>query len=1094
MLGMRLFITSAPDDLEPHRGTAETLARELGFRVLARQPTNVVGNVERSELPVPARVRHVATADAVLALVGHRRGEAPPPEFGGDSFHPWAWWEVRAAFDRGLPVTVLMAADESAAERVEADPLADSVIRDFRAELTRLAALFEADDLEGFRFQAREALAAIRSRGNPGGERPAAAQPAGRVSTVRETGPRRWPPPSLPASPYPVLLPYTHPDLLAGRDRELREIVRLLERPLPILGLHAASGTGKSSFLGGGLVPGLRAEGRPVAFERRALEPGLVRRLLGDLVIESAPIDDRDCHGFVDRMRELRDRTGAPPILILDQLECLFGAGDDADQGARQARGVVASLLAASVQRLSGLGEPPCRWLLAYRREFHGRVYEWLRDLSKDLLSRGPVGVSLPRDLGAADRFQSWSLPALGTPPPKVEGRAEAAAQIFREVIEKPLTLTGDDGTPIYPYRFAAGHAERLACLFGEARIARRNAPLAPELQVVLAHLLQQAGPGAEGTVVEVRVPENAAALLDHALEEHLRRSLDFAFPSRYSATKGSESRLSRTRALLALRELADLDGRLSAGQTSGVLARAIGDDGRDVLERLATAQTRIVLLQSTAEAGAEAEEPVYRLSHDRMAEVIVRQVDDEGTYAGLGIDADLLALRRFVALKCRLFSAGEQEQATAISKSRLREIERFADCLLFDEPGRRWWRACLERRNREQRRAAKVFTVAAGVVASLILVVALWTGRILEIREQLDTVERGDPEASFAALASLSTELGVDADRIFQRLARRRAPFDILERGLGGIDGEARGAAVLRATEWLLPLQRETAPMDPQWIASIAWALDFFAWPEAALRSRAEALRAELLRPLREARPPPPPPVPDDSGWVVIPAGTFRMGLDPGEEPDGDPFEETPAHRVTISAFRLQAREVTVGEIRRLMPDYSFPGAAELPAGYIDWYEAYTYAAWLGGRLPSEAEWEYAARGDCPHPFCKGDGSQAEVDEVAWWTRNSVDAKSGEPGRKPVGQLEPNPWGLFDIHGNVHEWTADWTGPYSEEPATDPPGPAGSPGRLRSFRGSSAVYTRFLIGPSRRGAHAPHSRIPQIGLRVAVPLERPLP
>lgn len=1080
MIAMRLYIASTAEELEPHRCVAEALARELGFRVLGGEPADSGPDA------VVVRARRVATADTVLAIVGHRRGEAPPPELGGDGFHPWAWWAVRSGFDRGLDIRVLMAADGCSRVPPESDPTARAVMRDFRAELARLAVFFDGDDLEDFRLRLREALSAARDEPHPAASRPA---------TV-EAGLRRWPPAPLPPSPYPVLLPYSHSALLAGRDRELRELRRLLARPVPILGLHAASGTGKSSILGAGLVPGLRAEGRPVAFERYPSEPGLVARLLGDLLVSPIAMDDDDARGFVDRMRGLRDLSGSPPILILDQLEDLFrGRQPDAaatGDGVRRSRQVVARLLAASVQRQAGLGEPPCRWLLAYRQEFHGRIFQWLGDLSGDLSDE------LPYDLTGVDRFQAWALPPLGTPPSGTaalgtEARKEAAARIFRAVIEKPLGLRGDDGRLVYPYRFEPGGIERLARLFGEARATRRNAPLATELQVVLAHLLQGAERAAVGIVREVRVPEEPSAILDHALEDHLKRSLDFAFPTRKSARADPESRRRRTRALLALRELAGLHGQPEEGRPVGVLARAIGEDGYDVLDRLSTARTRIVFLQTSGtEAGdsAQAGEPVYRLVHDRMAEVIVRQVDDEGTYAGLGIDADLLALRRFVALQRQHFSSGEVEQATAIPTAHFRAITHHADCLLWDEQGHSWWRACQLRRKRERSRSVRLLWAAGVLVAVLLSAVGLWASRTIEIRELLATVERGDPAAAFAALDRLGRESGLDRDRLLDRLARRERPFDVLERGLGGVEAAARGPAVLRVAQLLLLLQRERTPEDPRWIASIVWALDFFARPEPALGRRAEALRDEILRPLRAAHPPPPTPERDDPAWSELPAGTFQMGLDPGDAPDGDPFEESPAHTVTISAFRIMTHEVTFGEYRRLVPDSPFREPPAWPAGYISWYDAYTYAAWLGGRLPTEAEWEYAARAGCQYASCKADGSEAELGEVAWWTGNSVDARTREPSRKPVGLLEANPWGLYDIYGNVHEWTADWAGPYAGTAETNPAGPPSAPGQLRIFRGGCALYSPTPIGASRRGAHGPGAKIPQIGFRVVLPLE----
>jgi formylglycine-generating enzyme required for sulfatase activity len=150
---------------------------------------------------------------------------------------------------------------------------------------------------------------------------------------------------------------------------------------------------------------------------------------------------------------------------------------------------------------------------------------------------------------------------------------------------------------------------------------------------------------------------------------------------------------------------------------------------------------------------------------------------------------------------------------------------------------------------------------------------------------------------------------------------------------------------------------------------------------------------------------------------------------------------DERPKHTVTLSPFRLLVRPVTNGECRRLVTGST--GDDDLPAVRVTWYQAYAYAAWLGGRLPTEAEWEYAARAGSRHAYCDRHGSPATLEKVGWYGGNS--------GGKlhPVQQLEPNPWGLFDMYGNVWEWVADWFGTYSAEPQNNPWGPLSGDGRV---------------------------------------------
>ncbi|MEO1366622.1 MAG: serine/threonine-protein kinase, partial [Acidobacteriota bacterium] len=133
---------------------------------------------------------------------------------------------------------------------------------------------------------------------------------------------RRWSPPPPPGEPYPVLLPYRHRQLLAGRDGEIDRLRAWLELPRPIVGLSAISGTGKSSLLAGGLYPDLWRHGRPAALERYPADPGIAGRLLGGLldVTGGVALSDGDLDGFVALLERSRALAGGvAPVLIVDQ-------------------------------------------------------------------------------------------------------------------------------------------------------------------------------------------------------------------------------------------------------------------------------------------------------------------------------------------------------------------------------------------------------------------------------------------------------------------------------------------------------------------------------------------------------------------------------------------------------------------------------------------------------------------------------------------------------------------------------------------------------------------------------------------------------
>ena len=128
--------------------------------------------------------------------------------------------------------------------------------------------------------------------------------------------------------------------------------------------------------------------------------------------------------------------------------------------------------------------------------------------------------------------------------------------------------------------------------------------------------------------------------------------------------------------------------------------------------------------------------------------------------------------------------------------------------------------------------------------------------------------------------------------------------------------------------------------------------------------------------------------------------------------------------------------------------------------------------------RMPTEAQWEYAARAGSKSAYCFGDG-RINLDQYAWYRKNSGDMTH------PVGLLRPNAWGIYDMHGNVHEWCADWfdRNYYANSPTADPQGPA--TGLARALRGgdwgSADWYCRCAI----RSLSAPSRCSPRVGFRV---------
>ena len=219
-------------------------------------------------------------------------------------------------------------------------------------------------------------------------------------------------------------------------------------------------------------------------------------------------------------------------------------------------------------------------------------------------------------------------------------------------------------------------------------------------------------------------------------------------------------------------------------------------------------------------------------------------------------------------------------------------------------------------------------------------------------------------------------------------------------------------------------------------------------------------------------------------SNMVTIEGGTFTMGAT--SEQGSDAYDdEKPTHSVTLSSFYLCKYEVTQALWRAVMGENpsNFMGD-NLPVEEVSWNDCQTFITRLNSltgknfRLPTEAEWEYAARGGNRSRGYKYSGSDNLYD-VAWSSENS--------GEKtyPVGSKSPNELGLYDMSGNVEEWCSDWYGTYSSSSQTNPTGPSIGSDRVR--RGGSWHHGARGCRSSMRFNFAPDSRNYFIGLRLAL-------
>jgi formylglycine-generating enzyme required for sulfatase activity len=285
-----------------------------------------------------------------------------------------------------------------------------------------------------------------------------------------------------------------------------------------------------------------------------------------------------------------------------------------------------------------------------------------------------------------------------------------------------------------------------------------------------------------------------------------------------------------------------------------------------------------------------------------------------------------------------------------------------------------------------------------------------------------------------------------------------------------------ASGDAVCDLLEALATRDRPAPPLTP--IGARAHKAHW--WPAVAAAAAivvafvaVRGLRAHPSRPAPAAAPGRCP-----QGTLLVPGGAFHMG-----SPDGDGApDEHPRHAVTLSPYCIDRTEVTVAAYAACVAagacsapamtvNWSSYSGNDLklfnqacngsdrpnhPINCVDWVQAAAYCAWRGGRLPTEAEWEYAARGgdDRIHPWGSDPPSARRLNAcgaecVAAASRDGIprkalyDADDGWPTTAPVGSYPEgaSPFGVLDMAGNVWEWTADWYGPYPDAAQTDPQG-----------------------------------------------------
>jgi len=247
------------------------------------------------------------------------------------------------------------------------------------------------------------------------------------------------------------------------------------------------------------------------------------------------------------------------------------------------------------------------------------------------------------------------------------------------------------------------------------------------------------------------------------------------------------------------------------------------------------------------------------------------------------------------------------------------------------------------------------------------------------------------------------------------------------------------------------------------------------------------------------------------DSNLIFIEAGKFKIGSKNGEK------DEKPAHKVKLSDFYISKYEITNAEYviflnsegnklenntlwintkgkwnnitcRITKKDNKFiveKGFGNYPVNFVSWYGANAYCKWKGGRLPTEAEWEYAAYGGTPVKTCgrmsKKHANNINIDSLAWYKSNS------KRNLYPVGLKIPNKLGIYDMQGSLWEWCADWYNEdyYKKKEKKNPK--CTKKADFKVIKGGSWANDKKMLRISNRNGRNPNSNKVNIGFRIVM-------
>ncbi|MGB4805351.1 MAG: SUMF1/EgtB/PvdO family nonheme iron enzyme [Anaerolineae bacterium] len=637
------------------------------------------------------------------------------------------------------------------------------------------------------------------------------------------------------------------------------------------------------------------------------------------------------------------------------------------------------------------------------------------------------------------------------------------------DAIRKPAELAGRP--------FAEGVAEQLADNLRQVRVPGRQDTVAGQyvepvqLQVVCYQLWENIQNRPLGLITTTDLAE--AGDVDRALTQFYEETLAAALADPVAA--GVSERQMR----------AWFDEKLITEEgTRGLVHQDADETGR-----LPNAVVRALQRRFLVRAEARGGDTWIELVHDRFVEPIrasnaawfpqhlsalQRQAtlwDEQGRSSGLLLrDAALAEAEAWTADHAGELESHEQEFLDACREAR----------------------AAAEREQRQSRRI-RILGVVAGIVAMLAIALAIWGWRssVEATRQKKIAVEK-------SALAQVQLDLQAGLSLLQEAYALKEK-------------GDAQGAIdkfqAAKATQTDLGIDVETEIADVRRQVATQWVQE----GEALAKNRDFPAAEAKFKAALALEPPPDTPV-----YVYVPAGEFVMGAGAEDErlskvAEYDAFNERPQHPVTLEGYWIQRTEVTNAQYRRCVEAkgcerpsdgnirYRFPQFATQPVEDVTWYQARDYARWMGGRLPTEAEWEKACRGglEIPENPLVGWGQTKNNDQVdrlyPWGAKPDPTgdllnfSETGLGTWTAVGSYPKgaSPYGALDMAGNVWEWTSSAYKEYPYDPKDGREDPGASSRVLRG--GSFNFGAGFVRCALRNFRNFPLGWYDNSGFRVVV-------